>query len=468
MRARLIDRLIALPLRHKVIAAGIEVAFIVGCMIWVRHLPTQEYTSSSLLFFDRTVVSKLNPAGMQSNQTHVVELAQSILSDDVAKMLCKRLGLFPDEESGREAARFRSHLMLSRESTSALRVTWRGGDRTQTIAAANAVAIQLTSWIPDDAARRPADPVQPAPDLWASSIKPSAPRESTAHGAEVTPRTGSPKARLQIVLHDENELRSQLASADQRLADLGKEAQGLEVSIAQEDANRQAALTARQPLMAKLTAEKKNLEVLRARYTDAYPDVEAAQERISEIESRLAAMPSAGATSDGDQSRLKSVTKEMDNLGAERTRLSSQLSEEAIEETRLRSQEVEASKQAAKLEPSSVEPQPGRSNSMLLDRVVTRAPAAAISHTAYSTEGDEARVFKVLVPAAHAQPTDNPRQLLKWLVAVAGPLCGILYLLLTIWRFRAVRNVETLKRIVPGNIAYLGAIPGMNKWRHNV
>ncbi len=82
--------------------------------------------------------------------------------------------------------------------------------------------------------------------------------------------------------------------------------------------------------------------------------------------------------------------------------------------------------------------------------------------------GMQARVFKVLVPAAHAQPTDNPRQCLKWLVAVAGPLCGILYLLLAVWWFRAVRNVETLERIVPGNIAYLGAIPGMNKWRHNV
>jgi hypothetical protein len=76
-------------------------------------------------------------------------------------------------------------------------------------------------------------------------------------------------------------------------------------------------------------------------------------------------------------------------------------------------------------------------------------------------------VFKVLVSATRAQPTDNPRQILKWLVAEVGPLCGILYLFFAIWRFRAVRNVETVRRIVPGNIAYLGAIPGMSRWRHN-
>lgn len=46
----LVGRLIALPLRHKLIAAGIVVAFIAGYTAWARHLPGQEYTSSALLF----------------------------------------------------------------------------------------------------------------------------------------------------------------------------------------------------------------------------------------------------------------------------------------------------------------------------------------------------------------------------------------------------------------------------------
>jgi hypothetical protein len=467
MRARLIlDRLVALPLRHKIIAVAMEVAFIAGGIIWARHLPPQEYVSSVLLFFDRTAVSRLDPAGMHTNRAQAVELAQSILSDDVAKSLCRKLGLFPDEASSTEVAQFRSHLMLSRESTSALRVTWRGGDPSQTVAVANAVAILLTSWVPARGAREPADPVPPMRELPAASIDSSVPHESNAHGPGARRGMKSSKARLQIVLHDEEELRIRLASENQRLAELGKEAHRLEASIAQEDAKRQTALVARQPLMARLTAEKKNLEALRVRYTDAYPDVEAAEERISDIETSLAAMPS-GPSSDGDQSHLKSVTKEMDNLNAEKTRLSSQLSEKAKEETNLRGREVEASKLAMRLEQSPVAPQSGPGRSILRGQVAATAPVVANSQIADPTEGDEARVFKVLVSATGAQPTDNPRQILKWLVAEVGPLCGILYLLFAIWRFRAVRNVETLRRIVPGNIAYLGAIPGMSRWRHN-
>jgi hypothetical protein len=51
---------------------------------------------------------------------------------------------------------------------------------------------------------------------------------------------------------------------------------------------------------------------------------------------------------------------------------------------------------------------------------------------------------------------------------VAGPLSGVLYLLSAVWWFRAVRNAETLEKIVPENIAYLGAIPGMNTWRRSI
>jgi hypothetical protein len=78
------------------------------------------------------------------------------------------------------------------------------------------------------------------------------------------------------------------------------------------------------------------------------------------------------------------------------------------------------------------------------------------------------RPFTVLEPAGDAQPTDSRHRLLKWIGAVVGPLCAILYLVMAVWWFRAVRDVETLERIVPDDVAYLGAIPGMNTWRHNV
>lgn len=115
-----------------------------------------------------------------------------------------------------------------------------------------------------------------------------------------------------------------------------------------------------------------------------------------------------------------------------------------------------------------MEPQPIQTQPRLSDPAPSPALTASNSQTLGSTNGDQVRAFKILERAANAQPTNNPRRLLQWLVAVAGPLCGLLYLLLAVWWFRAVRNVETLERIVPENIAYLGAIPGMNTWRHSV
>ena len=90
MRIRvLFGRLIALPLRHKLIAAGIVVAVIAGYQVWARHLSPQEYTSSALLFFDRTAAPKPDPGVVHTDQTQVTELAKSILSDDRVNAICK-------------------------------------------------------------------------------------------------------------------------------------------------------------------------------------------------------------------------------------------------------------------------------------------------------------------------------------------------------------------------------------------
>src|ERR1700694_5733598 len=306
MRARfIVGRLIALPLRHKLIAAAIEVAFIAGCLVWARYLPPQEYTSSALLFFDRTVAAKLDPGTEHTDQTQGTALAKSILSDELIKALCKHFGLFPDA-SGGEAAQFRSSLTLSPESTSSLRVTWRGADRSQTIAVTNTVAVLLTSWVPDEATRQPSNNAPPVP---ATPITPMAPIEQTPQIGEAPARLSRLKARLETVLNDQKELRFKLATADQRLAALGEEARRREASVGYVNTERQPNITARQPLSVQLAAERKNLDRLRVRYTDAYPDVEAAQERIAETETRLPAMPAVLPAPDADQSRLNSVTK---------------------------------------------------------------------------------------------------------------------------------------------------------------
>jgi hypothetical protein len=214
--------------------------------------------------------------------------------------------------------------------------------------------------------------------------------------------------------------------------------------------------------MVQLAAEKKNLDKLSVRYTDVYPDVVATQERITETEQKLAAMPAVRSAADADQSRLNSVTEEMNRLGAQRSRLFDQLSERAKLETNIRTQEVKDSRQATRPERASAHQQSKRTRRRLSDPVPLRADTAASSQTVDSAAGDQVRPFKVLQRADVAQPTDNPLHVLEWLIVVAAALSGIIYLLLAVWWFRAVSNAETLKKIMPGNISYLGAIPGMN------
>jgi hypothetical protein len=466
MRARyIVGRLIALPLLHKLIAAAIPVAFILADFIWTPHLPPQEYMSTALLFFDKTAAAKLDPSRLHEHQTQPVELAKSILSDDVVEALCKHFGLYPDS-SGGEVARFRSSLMLSPESTSSLRVTWRGAGRSQTMGVTNTITVLLTSWIPDDTTLQSSDPAPSVAAPPTTPITPTAPVEQTPHVGEAEAKLSLVKARLESVLNEQEELRSALGTADQRLAALGEEARRLEATVGQINAEREAAITARQPLTVQLAAERKNLDALRLRCTDAYPDVEAAPERIAETEEKLSAMPPVRPAPDADQSRMDSATKEMNLLWAERSRLSSQLLNNAKLEANIRRQED--SMQATQPEHASTEPPPAQSKPLLSDPVPPRVLATENSQTVDSTGGDQVRLFKILERAVYAQPTNNSRHLLIGMIAAAGPLCGITYLILAIWWFRAVRNVETLERIVPGNIAYLGAIPGMSAWRHNV
>jgi hypothetical protein len=459
----LVGRLIALPVHHKLIAAGIVVAFIAGYLGWASHLPSQEYTSSALLFFDRTAAPEPGPGILHTDQTKAMQLARSILSDDSVKTICKHFGLYPDS-SGGEAARFRSNLTLSGESTSSLRVSWRGTDRGQTVAVTNTVAVLLTSWVPG-AAHQSSEPGPAEPALLSAAITPMAAMEPKRPANPLQAKPSPAKARLARVLNAEMELQVLLAEADKGLSTLGDEARRLEAGIGQANAERQASIIARQPLTEQLAMEKKKLDLLRVRYTDAYPDVEAAQERIAETEQKLAAMPAVLPAPDAEQARLGAVTKQMNRLSAEKVRLSAELSENAKLETTLRSKEVDVP--AIRPEQALTEPQPEQGKPRLRDTVPPRAPAASSSQTADSTDGEPVRVFRILERAANAQPTNNPNRLLPLLVAVAGSLSGVLYLLLAVWWFHAVRNAETLERILPENVAYLGAIPGMNTWRHN-
>ena len=102
--------------------------------------------------------------------------------------------------------------------------------------------------------------------------------------------------------------------------------------------------------------------------------MEAWQKRIAELEKKLAVLPAIRPAPDADQSRLTSVTRERNSVGAERARLSRLISEKTKLEANLRSQEAESSAEAARLEKAETQ---GIGKLVLSESAPAPAPAAA-------------------------------------------------------------------------------------------
>ena len=428
----IVARIAALPLGHKLIAVCVSLAVTFAFLLSILLLPAQQYTGSALLSFDGASVAGAGDQGSQNDQGQTAALAQSILSDDALKTLCWQLNLIPENPTGAEVEQFRSGLTLAQVSPSQLRVSWHGLDRSQVVSAANAVAVLLASWVPEGGAHQASDSSLPPP-------QPGAAR----------PRVAGELPGLEAVLRQHQQHQFKLAAIDQSLADLAEEARKLDEKMKQSGAERQRLASARQPLITQLAAEKKKLEGLRARYTDEYPDVEAERERIAELETRLDAMPAPASPQDNDQAVLNTISKQRNDLISDRVLLVHQLQQDAWLEKGLGFHGPQRSASAATLKQGS-------------------AGQSAGTQIPFPTSAEQARPFTVVESAADAEPMDRRYSMLRRGGAIAGPICGLLYLLLAAWWFRAVSDFEMLAKVLPAGVSYLGAIPEMNRWRHNL
>ena len=427
----IVARIAVLPLRHKLIGACVSLAVLIGFLLAILLLPPQKYRSSALLSFDGSTVTANSLNASQNGQGPTEALAESILSDETIKTLCWQLNMMPENPTGAEVADFRASLTFTQVSPLQLRVDWRGPDASQAVAATNAVAVLLASWVPEAATSHASVSISP-----------------------VQPGLGAPKGAtpaLENVLRQHQLHQFKLAATEQSLAELGEEARKLEEKIKSAGAEKQRALSARQPLVTQLATERKKLEGLRTRYTDEYPDVEASRERIAEIQAKLDALPAQPAAQDADENLLSTVTKQIDDLRAQRALLLHQLQVDMWLEKGLGGRGPKGQAQVA----SRSQPPPGQGTEGM--------PLASDA-----MNGGQARPFTVVESASDAKPMDNRYSLLRRAGALVGPLCGLFYLFLAARWFRAVSNAESLERILPAGVPYLGAIPGMNRWRHNI
>lgn len=409
-------RFLAVPLRQKVVAAGIAVAIGGGVFVLARYGETRLATTA-VLSFDASAVWQGEPGIMHATKP-AVALAQSILSDDVIQGLATKVGVKGD------AAEFRSRLELVQPSTKMLSVNYEDADAISA-AAANAVANVLVTWIPSPVIAPAASTLSlplPSPQVTSPVVQPH------RHPRPALPRTDLLR-----------ELESQLATTDQKLA-------ALNAVQRQESASRKADTAAspssteneqRRVLESQLSVAQKKLDALRVRYTDEYPDVETVKEDIADIEQRLASIRPASNAPEQSASppKVDARADDMSHLSMERARLTQAILVEKQHEAKLR--DLAASEGDSPVAAPVVSPP-----------LTAQAPVRQSVNTA---AGQAPRSPFTLVRLAKHADTIQTESGLLWSGALAGILFGLLYLRGAAWRYGPVESASPMEQQSPDN-----------------
>lgn len=397
-------RFLAVPLRHKLVGAGIAVAIWSGFFVWSRHASTL-HRPAAVLSFDEGAARQVAPGIVDAHTNEpAVVLAQSLLSDEAVSRLARQAGA-PSADNI-NAAKFHSHLEMAQPSPNLLRVSYNDPDRRVAAAASNAIADMLLAWAPSPEA------APETPGVSAQNAPVAAPPADQSH------RQSSLHWRSQPL----RELEAQLATTDEKLAAL-KTAPPQEVQAAPQENAAAAPPTSdandqRRALELQLIAAQKKLDDLRVRYTDAYPDVETTKDDIAELSQKLASLPPA--TSEAEQPASETLHAGEDatvRLNRERDRLMQAIAAEKWHEAKLRKQ--------AGLIHSSVAAQ-GAPSYLPQHVPASLAPSAAqVLHNPFA-----------LVQLAREADTGHSGNAPVWYGTLAGVLCGLLYLAGAGWRYR--------------------------------
>ena len=397
----------AVPLAHKLLAVGVAVAIGSGLFILSRHAATQPLVPA-VLSFDESAAQQAAPEVTHAKEP-AVALAQSILTDEALSGLANRpiLSVFGKKS---DPVDFRSRLQITQPSVKSLQISYLGTNREFSMATANAVANLLVAWKP-----LPPAPAAPAPE----AVPP------------VAPAVAQPRRRKLVVPPATDslaDLEAQLSAVDQRLAAL---AAGSKPAAADTAPKAPSADTVQQHLLeTQVATAQKKLDDLRLRYTDEYPDVEKAKENLAEVQQELA----AAKRSAGDAGKVISAAaapsapaEDASELRQERGRLTNAIAVERRRQAMQRQLAVlEDEEQDEAQTAASPSPRPAP----------VQAPVSTA--TALSLKNP----FTLERPAGSAGAS-RPESGAMLRGALAGILCGLLYLGGAMWRHRYAENAPT-------------------------
>jgi len=206
---------------------------------------------------------------------------------------------------------------------------------------------------------------------------------------------------------------------------------------------------------ARLTEEIRKLEQetreLRSRYSDEYPDVLRANDRLAELRERLAKLPETDkkpAADSGSDLRLAALSREIQSTQQERKELLTEIAkyQSYVEVAPLREQQfsdLSRDYQAARLHYLT-----------LTEKQYAAGVAVDLERTR------EAERFSVLEPATVPEKPIKPHR--KIMVAGAVPFCFAFSAIMVIVaeKFRGkISSEATLRSLLPGSVVIVGRIP---------
>jgi hypothetical protein len=392
---------LTLPLRHKVVAAGIAVAIASVFFLWSRHAAPPATTAA--VSFDAGAAGQIEPAALQAKEP-AVALARSILNDETVVGLAKRTGV------NRDVAEFRSRLQVTQRSANLLDLNYRDGDREVSAATANAVANLLVAWKPS-AAVAPREPALQAVPLTPPPVMNAHARRSSR---------GSKSDEIDA-------LEAQLSAVNQKLAQLNasppQASTPRKTEVAAQTSN--ADNEQRRVLESQLSNAQKKLDDLRLRYTDEYPDVETAKENVADLQQQIASLPpvSHEMAQTANSSKSESGSSEASQLLLERDRLVHTIAAEKGQGVTLHDQTA-ARNDAPAASPIRALPAPVRQPGNAMVAPILQSP------------------FTLVRLASYNEPVS------WWHGALAGILCGFLYLSSAMWRYLPIQGAAAQERFV--------------------
>lgn len=438
-------------LEHHAWAAVAAWIVVSGTVLVTDMRWPKRYTASALI--------KLVSSEQSSARLNPSALKQDVLTDSELLEIGQKFRLLsiPDESSAikERADTLRRDISVEQENDAnagqnILRLAYSGWNKTTALGVTNALAESFALYKRAKPTQAPVDALQ---------IQPAKEQATVASTAVTSERETQLRHKLAAILQNVMDQEAELQASIQKLITLEHERQNAAVARSAAAANARAQEQAKKTntealLRQQLGDATKHLADLRQRYTEEYPDVVSAKEKVQEAQERLARQQSASVplVPEKQAPSLPSAAEfelQEEQIRAQQTELEQAINTNRAEATRL--QQLLSARSPEELKPQSANAVP------LAPNAKKDAKTSEISWTPSFVIQRDASIEK--------ESTIISRQTLWLLSMLPGLFAATLTIIIREHLDKSIKSEAALRNELPHSATYIGAIPRI---RHEI